>query len=52
MENLNDSSRESVAWLVADTLAISGAVVATIAGFGMALYLVVGAVRLALAFVA
>lgn len=45
------STQESIAWLVVDTLAISGAVAATIAGFGMALYLVVGAARLALAFV-
>ncbi len=43
---------ESAAWMVAETLAVSSAVVATIAGFGMALYLAVGAVRLALSFVA
>jgi hypothetical protein len=48
----NDNTQSSVAWLVAETLVISSAVVATIAGLGMALHLVVGAVRLALSFVA
>ncbi|MGH8681488.1 MAG: hypothetical protein ACREVP_08310 [Burkholderiales bacterium] len=48
----NGSTQPSVAWLVAETLVISSAVVATIAGLGMALYLAVGAVRLALSFVA
>jgi hypothetical protein len=38
--------------MVAETVVVSSAVVATIAGLGMALYLVVGAVRLALTFLA
>jgi hypothetical protein len=48
----NENAQQSAAWLVAETLVISSAVVATIAGLGMALHLAVGAVRLALAFVA
>jgi hypothetical protein len=48
----NGNTQQSVAWMVAETLVISSAVVATIAGLGMALHLVVGAVRLALSFVA
>lgn len=48
----NHSAPESAAWLVAETLVASCAVAATIAGLGMALYLVAGAVRLALSFVA
>lgn len=47
----NGNTWQSAAWLVAETLVISGAVVATIAGLGAALQLVVGAVRLALTFV-
>ncbi len=43
---------QSAAWLAAETLVVSGAVVATVAGLGMALQLAVGAVRLVLAFVA
>jgi hypothetical protein len=48
----NGNTQQSVTWMVAETLVISSAVVATIAGLGMALHLVVGAVRLALSFVA
>ena len=47
----NDQPRQSVAWLVAEELAIAGAVVATVAGLGTALCLVIGAVRLARAFI-
>jgi hypothetical protein len=47
----NDNPRQSAPWLVAETLVVAGAVVATIAGLGMALELAIGAVRLALAFV-
>ena len=46
------NTQPSIPWLVAETLVVSSAVAATIAGFGMALYLAVGAVRLALSFVA
>jgi hypothetical protein len=45
-------TQSSIGWQLAETLVISSAVVATIAGLGMALHLVVGAVRLALTFVA
>jgi hypothetical protein len=48
----NGNTQHSVIWMVAETLVTSSAVVATIAGLGMALQLVVGAVRLALSFVA
>ncbi len=48
----NGNTEQRVAWMVAETLVISSAVVATIAGLGTTLYLVVGAVRLALSFVA
>jgi hypothetical protein len=47
-----DNALQSAAWMVAETVVVSSAVVATIAGLGMALYLVVGAVRLALTFLA
>jgi len=48
----NGNTQPSAAWQLAETLVVSSAVVATIAGLGMALHLVVGAVRLALTFVA
>jgi hypothetical protein len=48
----NGNTQQRVGWLVAETLVASGAVAATIAGLGLALYLLVGAVRLALSFVA
>jgi hypothetical protein len=48
----NHTTQASVPWQIAETLVISSAVVATIAGLGMALHIVVGAVRLALTFVA
>jgi hypothetical protein len=47
----NGNTQVSIGWMVAETLVASGAVVATIAGFGMALQLVIGAVRLAVSFV-
>ena len=46
------NAAESAVWMVAETLVVASAVAATIAGLGMALHLVVGAVRLALSFVA
>jgi hypothetical protein len=49
--NTDHNLRQSAPWLVAEALVIAGAVVATIAGLGMALELVIGAVRLTLAFV-
>jgi hypothetical protein len=48
----NGNTQQGAAWMVAETLVVSSAVIATIAGLGMALHLVVGAVRLALSFVA
>jgi hypothetical protein len=42
----------SIAWLVAETVVTSAAVVTTIAGVGVALHLTIGAVRLALTFIA
>jgi hypothetical protein len=48
----NRIAQPSIGWQVAETLVVSSAVAATIAGLGMALHIVVGAVRLALTFVA
>ncbi len=47
----NGNTPQSAGWLIAETLVVSCAVVATIAGLGMALHLVVGAVRLARSFI-
>jgi hypothetical protein len=52
MEANGGNTPQSLAWLVAETLVVACAVAATIVGLGMALYLVIGAVRLALSFVA
>jgi hypothetical protein len=51
METIRNA-QQSVGWLVAETLVAAGAVAAAIAGFGTALYVVIGAARLARSFLA
>jgi hypothetical protein len=46
----NENVLHRLGWQLAETAVVSAAVVATIAGLGMALHLAVGAVRLALTF--